>query len=256
MTLSGLGGAMLAALFRLLQVVRSPRPVHTRGALLTATVRWTGRSRSGIRWIDVPPDGGEQVGIARVSRSLGLPAPLPDILGLAIRFETREGRADLELASTGVGVPGRFLLRPGRSPFRVWLCTLLPYRGTHGAVLVGARTRSPAALPSRVDQLDGRPWALDLFWASPRGRWHRFAVLELSALPGPADRSDLRFDSGRNLLPGARLDDWVVRLREPGYVATQGQAPLAATPSGAEDPGDDAGEDRLRDRGAEDLLER
>ncbi|WP_210481725.1 hypothetical protein [Naasia sp. SYSU D00948] len=255
---SAIGGALLAVFFRLLQLFRSPRPVHPTGALFTATVRWTGRSRSGIGWIDDPPPGGVQSGIARVSRSVGFPAALPDILGLALRFDSAQGRSDLELASTGIGVPGRFLLRPHRRPERAWLGTLLPYRGARGPVLIGARTRTPADLPTHFEDFarDRRPWILDLYWATARSRWRRFAVLELVALPGAPDSPRLRFDAGRNLLPGAAMPGWVVRLREPGYVATQGDAPLAAPAPGPEDAGDDPRQDRLGDGGAEDLLER
>lgn len=254
--ISTLGGILLAAFFRVLQLFRRPRPVHPTGALFAATIRWTGTARSGIAWIDSPPSGGTQAGIARVSRSVGLPEVLPDVLGIAVRVETVAGRADLELASTGIGVPGRFLLMPVRTPSRAWLNTLLPYRGDRGRILIGGRTRGPEDLPFRLEELAERRWALDLYWAAPRGKWHRFAVLELAPLPGPPDSPELRFDAGRNLLPGAGLEEWVVHLREPGYLATQGDAPLAPPAPGAEDPIDDAGEDLPRDGRAEDLLER
>lgn len=62
-------------------------------------------------------------GAARFSRSLGLPAPFPDILGLALRLPDGGRPADLLFPTTGLSVPGRKRhmgadpqLRPSRRP--------------------------------------------------------------------------------------------------------------------------------------------
>lgn len=178
---------------------------------------------AGIRWIDAEPGEAEPV-VARLSRSIGLPSWAPDVIGLALRFETPVGPADLELSTTGIGVPGRFVLVPRRSPAGATFGTLLPYRAKNGAILVCARSAAdqplPADLDGIADSLRSHPWRLRLYFASPTGRWHPFADL---ALRCGADRDDaeLRFDAVRRPLPGAGSYAWVRRLRQPSYLLVQ-----------------------------------
>lgn len=222
---SKLAGTALKAAFATIMLVRRPRPIHAKGVVLDGRLRWTGTSRaSGIRWIDEAPPGPAAV-VARVSRSVGLPAPLPDVIGLSLRTDGDAGPADLELASTGFGVPSRFWLAPHRSPSRARLSTLLPYRGDHGPVVIAARTLAPDDLPARPDELaeelERAAWRLRLYWATPTGAWHGFAELELHRSPGPVDRL-LRFDAVRHPLSGARHYRWVEALRQPSYLLVQG----------------------------------
>jgi len=219
-------GRVLRGFFALILLVRRPRPIHARGLLLSGLVVWRDRPlvvRSGIPWIDDPPARGSQQVTARLSRSVGLPPQLPDVIGLALRLET--GKADIELASTGFDVVGRFLLLPHRRPDRAWLGTLFPYRGEHGPILVAARTRRRGRLPaSMIDasaRLDNETWVLDLYFASPRSKWHPFAEIRLSRHPGPIDSTALRFDAVRNPLPGADTYAWTRRLRQPSYLLVQ-----------------------------------
>jgi hypothetical protein len=58
--------------------------------------------RTGVAWLDEA--GTNQVAV-RLSRSLGLPAPHPDILGMALRIPTQPGQfGDVLLATTGTGL--------------------------------------------------------------------------------------------------------------------------------------------------------
>jgi hypothetical protein len=223
---AALGGRMLRLVFRGILLVRRPRPIHPHGVALTGEVRWLpGAAPAGIDWVDRPPTGNAQPAVARLSRSAGTPAPLPDVLGLAIRFLTPEGPADVELASTGFGFPSRFWLAPHRSPSKARLTTLLPYRGRAGPVLIAARTVAPLDLPSALDDVAARvvrtTWRLRLYHAQPRGRWHPFATLDLVSVAASGD-TPLRFDASRQLLPGAAMYRWVRRLRDPSYDLVQG----------------------------------
>jgi hypothetical protein len=231
--LSDLGGELLRMAFRGIHLLRRPRPIHPHGVSLTGTLRWDAEGfPAGIEWIDRLPEGGTQTLRARLSRSVGLPSPLPDVLGLALRFETAAGPADLELASTGFGFPSRFWLAPQRSPSRARLTTLFPYQGSRGPVLIGARTLSPQSLPTEASDLavalTAAPWRLRLYHAAPRGLWHPFATLELVHEPGPLD-TGLRFDAVRHPLPGAGVYAWSARLREPSYRLVQAD-PVQANP--------------------------
>jgi hypothetical protein len=250
---SALVGRVLEAVTGAIMLVRRPRPIHSRGVVVSGEVRWLPVSRgraAGIRWIDAPPPSGTQPVTARVSRGIGLPLQLPDIIGLALRFETPDGPADVELSSTGFDVPGRYMLLPHRSASSPWYSTVLPYRGSLGPVQLGARTRSPRdlppAAPDLAERLVGDDWVLDLYWAGARSRWRRFAELRLSAIGGPGsprlgqpvdapvdapvvdvspatevDGEALRFDAVLRPLPGAESYGWAAELRRPAYRRAQ-----------------------------------
>lgn len=217
-------GRALGAGFATLAAVRRPHPIHPHGLLLRGTLRRTGSQlRTGIPWIDDADPQAVDV-LARASRSAGVPSPLPDVIGLAVRFEGGAGPADLELASTGVGWPLRFWLLIHRSPSRAHLSSMLPYRSPSGPVLIAARTVAPDDLPASpsavAERLGSEPWRLRLHVARPRGPWHPFAELELMREPGPLDPL-LRFDAGRHPLPGTEQYEWVRRLRQPSYDRVQ-----------------------------------
>jgi hypothetical protein len=203
---SDVAGRVLAAGFAAIRAVRRPRPIHPNGTVYLGHVNWVNPGRnSGIPWIDTPPASGGQDVIVRVSRSVGLPSALPDVIGLAFKFMTERGAADLELVSSWLGLPSRFLLRPTRS-LRGAFGSLMPYRGALGPVLVGART----------NHRDDEVWKIDLFHAAPSSTWCRFAVVSLGTKSLP-DAANLRFDPMVNPLPGATTYDWTRRLRQRSY---------------------------------------
>jgi hypothetical protein len=216
-------GAALQGLFRVVLLLRRPRPIHAAGRVLRGRIEWLpGAVPAGIAWIDEPPAAPVPV-VARLSRSVGLPPALPDIIGLAMRLDMDGRPADIEFASTGIGVPARFLLTAHLSPSTPTLGTLFPYRGARGPVLLCARTVSAPALPAGGDALsdalirDG--WRVRLYHATPLGKWHAFADVALRLHEDPTD--DLRFDAVRNTLPGAGTYDWVRAVRQPTYRMVQ-----------------------------------
>ncbi|MDR6505184.1 SRPBCC family protein [Arthrobacter oryzae] len=229
---SSLAGAAFGVVFRLLKTVRPERPIHPRGVSLRGVVQ-TGypaekehvsSEESGIGWIDNP---GRYTVLARFSRSLGLPAPFPDVLGLALRLPDGGRPADLLFATTGLSVPGRFLLLPHRNLSRAAFTTLFPYRGARGPVLLALKTvRTPEGARSAVTEgqlersLSGGEWVLALSFANPGGSWRRFGTVTLEAEPGPRD-TESRFDPIRNVLPGAETYAWTRRLRERSYAVAQ-----------------------------------
>lgn len=224
---AAIAGRLLADGFVLLQRVRHPRPVHPHGVALRGTLRFlTASASTGLPFIDSPP-AAEVAVTARVSRSLGVPSPLPDVIGLAVRIATPTGSADMLFASTGFGVPSRFWLALQRSPSRARFTTLFPYRSTRGPFLLAARTIEPQDLPSDpIDlarELENTTWRLRVYAATPGGRWHPFAILELGRAPGdPPDTAD-RYDPLRNPLPGSTSYSWARDVREPSYDRVQGE---------------------------------
>jgi hypothetical protein len=222
---AAVAGRLLAEIFAQLQRLRHPRPIHPHGVALEGSIRFlTGTAPTGLVFLDSPP-AAEIAVSARVSRSLGVPSPLPDVIGLALRLATPAGGGDVVLASTGFGVPSRFWLALQRSPSRARFTTLFPYRSTRGPVLLAARTIEPEDLPTGLSDLaaalERTTWRLRLYSATPSGRWHPFAVLELGRPVGsPLDTSD-RYDPVSNPLPGSDWYPWARQVREPSYSTIQ-----------------------------------
>ncbi|MFF2316355.1 SRPBCC family protein [Arthrobacter sp. NPDC058097] len=276
-----LAGRGFAAMFRAIKAVRPVRPIHPRGISLVGELVLTGAAgrtaaglpaASGIAWLD---DAGTHQVRGRFSRSVGVPESLPDILGLALRISLasdvsgdagasdasgagdasaaadRADVGDVLFASTGWGVPGRFILLPKLDVGTARLNTLMPYRGANGPVLLGLRTLSlPGRATGRADtggnfkeSLATGDWTLALSYATPAGGWVQAGMLHLrAAVPhtGDADGADtaggdtaIRFDPLKHPLPGAGTYPWARRLRERSYrAARRPGAPV----SGAPDP--------------------
>ena len=149
--------------------VRGARVFHPHGQVRTATVTVEGGGDWGAALLDRT---GIHGGVVRLSRGVGLPAPLPDVDGFALRLPGLgvEG-APLDLL---VNSAWRFAFAPSvLSP--TW-SAVLPHRtGSGRLVLLGAR---PA---------DG---GFRLYAAPPLGRWRQWGRLDLGA---PLDGEGLRF---------------------------------------------------------------
>jgi hypothetical protein len=214
-----IAGLTIAAGFRAIKGVRPVRPNHPEGILLTGTLaRDEGRRSSGIDWVDTP---GSNTVVARLSRSIGLPGNLPDILGLAVRFTAEGSESDILLASTGPTGLGRFVLRLRRNAASAVFSSMMPYKSKSGPVLLVARTiEGPEMLPATPkgfpESLKGRTWVLELHHATPLGPWTRFGTLTLK-VDNEARDTGLRFDPVLHPLPGAGTYGWTRRLREPSY---------------------------------------
>ena len=204
-------GRTFAAMIRLVASARrgGRKSLHPRGEVLPALVRRMGSTtKTGVRWLD---EAGTDRVLVRQSRSLGLPHPFPDVLGLALRIpEESHGYGDVLLATTGTGVPGRFLLRPVGHAQRAAYSSLFPYRTPIGPLVL-------AAFPT------GRSGLFELAWAPLLGRWRRFATLDL--LHGAADAegpdAPIAFDPVLNVIPGLEPYGWSRRLREASYAASR-----------------------------------
>lgn len=167
--------------------------------------RFGAEDKTGAAWLD---QAGDDDVLVRQSRAVGLPSPVPDIFGLALRVPTGGDRhGDLLFASTGQGPLTRYLLIPARSPHGRPLTTLLPHRTPAGAVLLSAVFHDETTA--------------GLAWAIRSGAWHPFAELVLQH--EPVDEADLpvSFEPVRNVPPGMDTFDWVRRLREPAYTTAR-----------------------------------
>lgn len=192
--------AAVAALLGAGTALRGERLFHPRGTTSACRVVVAGGGGWGADLLDRPA---EHDGVVRVSRGAGLPRPLPDVEGLALRLP-------------GAGVAGqpldllvnsawRYAFAPAALS-RTW-STVLPYRtGTGRLVLIGARPR---------------PGGFALLAAPPTGSWRAWGELELGER---LDGERLRFDP----TPGA--GDLVPvplfrALRARSYAASQAVRP-------------------------------
>ncbi|MFD2089970.1 phosphodiesterase [Blastococcus deserti] len=195
---------------------RGGKPMHPRGAVFDAVLERRGGSEDwGIPWLDAHAT---DAAVVRLSRGAGLPAPLPDLLGMAIRLPGDDGPIDLLLSTTGSGPIGRLLPLPRRDTAAVY-SSIMAYRSDAGSVRL-------AALPEADDvPSDPRPLAgivvrdglrFTLAAARGTGPWQPFATLVLTAPAAPLD-PDVRFDAVQNPPPGLVPDGPMARFRAPAY---------------------------------------
>lgn len=152
---------------------RGSRVFHPKGSTFSARLTVAPTTSWGARLLDEP---GVHEGVVRLSRAVGLPQPLPDAEGLALRLP-------------GLGIDGapldllinsawRFVFAPAvLSP--VW-SAILPHRTGDGRrVLIGAR-------PWGALRTDG----FEMLAARPLGGWRPWGELLLGEA---VDGEDLRF---------------------------------------------------------------
>lgn len=195
----------VAAAFRLAARVRSAKAVHPVGGVVDAEVVRHGLSpATGVAWIDGP---GVDRAVVRFSRGAGLPAPLPDVLGIAVRVSSPDGDPwDLLLASSADRWPGRRYPVPSRHWRRPTCSSISAFRTARGPLLVGARWR------------EGR---FVLAVAEPHGRWRPFAELRLLADPATAPERVITYDPVLHPVPGLELPVGWQHLREAAYAGSR-----------------------------------
>jgi hypothetical protein len=134
-------GGAVAAGFGLLSRARSDRALHARGSVWTATATFA-RPVAGVPALSEPC---EIDALLRLSRAVGLPRMLPDILGLALRlhdFDAKGRPLDLLLASSPAP-PAHRTLAPARSFERTWFTGLLRYRIGERQTILVAHVKGP-----------------------------------------------------------------------------------------------------------------
>src|SRR3954464_5247834 len=189
------GQALRAATSTLAAARPAAKPLHPEGSVVQGTLERFGPSpRTGVAWLDEP---GEDNVLARQSRAVGLPTPVPDIFGLALRVSVGAGRyGDVLLATTGLGRLSRFTLTPARSPYTRPMTTLLPYRTSAGPVVLAGVHQDEVTV--------------ELSCALLAGPWGPFARLRLDAAdPGSRPDASISFDPLLNTLPGLDNYPWV-----------------------------------------------
>ncbi|WP_129336134.1 hypothetical protein [Cellulomonas endophytica] len=201
------GGAVAAVLARAVRAAGRERPLHPVGTRLVGTVTWTADGAA----LGLGRAGATEPVEARRSRAAGLPAPLPDVVGLALRWGPPGAPRDVLLASAGTGPVARFLLAPRRPGGEGTLSTLMPFRSRLGPlVLLVVPGRGYA--PAQRERL-----LLGAIGAGPPG------VLARLVLEDTGEETDRRFDPVRHRPPSLPTYAWAAALRRAPYAAARGE---------------------------------
>jgi hypothetical protein len=210
-------GHAAAGAFNAVSRLRSSKSLHPSGAVYEATLRITG-SAAAPSAAAILREPAEYAAIARFSRSIGLPRPLPDLFGVALRLTDVHGpgRHQDFLAVTSVDRPVlHHMFVPVRDPQDTVYSSSLPYRAGSERFLVGVlpRADSPrAGGPTPEEQIDraaatGR-LSFSLAVAPLSGRFRAVGKIEVGQrLPDGLER--VRFNpwnSGGGLEPAGSLN--------------------------------------------------
>lgn len=220
---AGAGSRLLEAVgtsvVRAASFVRGERVIHAKGMTLHARLTVPASAGTGAPLFDEPRTW---PALVRLSRSVGLPERLPDVLGIAIRVPDAYGpdtRQDL-LMSSAVRAPVlRHLPLPRFDLLGATYSSLTPYeigteRGVLWAVPEGEApsTRDVQELPGRGD---GTRLVLQLVSSTREPR--TLAVVELAG-EAPGGR-EIRF-APLNTGGGIRPVGWLQDLRRSAYPAS------------------------------------
>lgn len=226
---SGTPGPVAAAVglgYGALSALRGRRFFHPFGVGYSATLRVS--RTPGYPGVPLLEEANEHRAVCRFSRATGLPEPLPDILGLALRLPDLHapGRhQDFLLATGAKGTVLRNLLLPGVGGFAGQsFSSILPYRFGGRVRLVGAHAdaapgplRTLGALQEAAEQ--GR-LRFRVALAPLRGGWQDVATLELERRLPDEDTEELAFTpwhTGGGIRPAGPFQG----IRQPAYRGSQ-----------------------------------
>ena len=172
--------------FRAVSAVRQSRSVHPDGVVFEATFEVQRANRCSAPIFGQP---GSKPAVVRLSRSIGLPQPLPDLLGCTIRLVDAHGpgrHQDFPLITSSDRPLLHHLLLPAKSFLSLPYSSVLLYPIGEAVRLDGALpVTSPVGGGTDFDQLhrtaDQEQVAFDLAVASPFGRWRPIGRFSLGA---------------------------------------------------------------------------
>jgi hypothetical protein len=198
--------AATARLFQALSAARGKRAFHPEGVVHEAVFApWARSSPSGVELLD----GGERPLLVRLSRALGLPDRVPDILGFAMRFTDAYGpgrHQDILCVTSWDAPPLHHALVPATGLTTRPYSSLLPFEVAGDVRLFGVLPRSAETF--------------DLALSPLTGRFEGVGTIRLGATLPPERGERLRFNPW-NTGGGIRPTGPLMGLRDPAYRGSQ-----------------------------------
>jgi hypothetical protein len=214
---AAVAGIPVGGVLALLAAVRRGKAVHPHGDVYAARLVVGGVPAAPAAALLATP--GEHDALVRFSRSLGLPRPLPDLLGMSIRICSAYGpgrHQDFLLVSSVDRPVLHHLFVPARDVQQRPYSSSLPYRAGGQRFIVGALPHANSPRPAGETELERARIAaatgrlrFHIAVAAPMGRFAPVADLHVGAqLPSAADA--LRFmplEAGGGLEPVGVLNE-------------------------------------------------
>jgi|SRR4051794_428641 hypothetical protein len=233
--LTGRADGLIDTAFAALSHLRGARIFHPHGITLRGQL--TVSDGEGLEGTDLfRPERDAQV-LVRLSKGVGLPDPLPDILGVAVRVVDAYGTGDhqdLLLATTMPTVVGRFVLSPRGHFDNGAYSSLLPYRIGRQAHLFGASVENGSSTPMRtLDDVASVATTGGLTVVLGAARvlrpWRPIASISATSVVPSEEGEALRFDpwrTGGGIEPHGLLQ----RVRRRAYPGSQRGRPDTSDP--------------------------
>ena len=217
-------GAVLAAL----AAVRRGKAFHPEGVVYDARLVVPGAPAAprGAKLLSQP---GEHRSLVRFSRAVGLPRPIPDLLGLSMRLPDVYGRGrhqDFLLVTSADYPLLHHIFLPAVDAQQRPYTSALPYRAGGDLFLVGALPDSDSPRPAGRNEFDrlkaaaltGR-LSFQLAVASMAGRFRRVGTVHIGERLGP-ELDALRFNPW-NTGGGMKPAGWLNGARDRAYKLSQ-----------------------------------
>ena len=154
------------------------KALHPRSEVLQGVIGRHGAvGRTGVAWLD--EEGTNKVAV-RLSRSLGLPAPRPDILGLALRIPTKSGQF------------GDVLFGDDRNRTSRSICVVAGTPAWSARLHIAVSLQNPGwPLAAGSDSDRGQSATIRAGYARPAGPWLPFGTLDVTQTTYRGDDLDL-----------------------------------------------------------------
>lgn len=205
--LGAVGGLVVGGVLAAVAAGRRAKAVHPRGTVREATLEISGAARAPAASALLSRPANHRA-LVRFSRSIGLPHPLPDLLGMAIRVLDAYGLGEHQdfLLITSVDAPVlHHLFVPAAHIRQRPYTSALPYASGDERLLIGA-------VPAGED--------FDLAVADLSGRFVPVGRLRLGA-ELPAGANALRFNVRENTGGGLEPTGVINRMRDLAYPMSQ-----------------------------------